>query len=143
MAPYIDREGLGAIERPEDLHLVRQAMEQTFKCIHDLLETLTVRHLEGGDDVKKGDANIFPTAIDARESGTTGTMVLTGRHAEDGSPWILIGHIGDGKCCLFREVVFVSCLCGGRGHGAMIGTFIRLRRWRGTSTRASQEQWSF
>ncbi|CAD7946655.1 unnamed protein product [Amoebophrya sp. A120] len=71
-------------------------MEATFEQMHETLECLTVKTLQEYVDGE----GVFPAELDARESGTTATMILKGDGPVD--PWILIGHIGDGKAVLFR-----------------------------------------
>eukprot|EP00392_Amoebophrya_sp_AT5.2_P016052 g16291.t1 len=81
-----------------ELQALGRCMENTFEGMHLTLEALTTKTLK---EYWPGEG-VYPETLDARESGTTATLILTGLGPED-HPWLLIGHIGDGKAVLYKK----------------------------------------
>ena len=93
-------ENIGDLEDKGRIQALRTVMEDTFASVQAVVEALTVQTLNAGS-LANSNSNSNTTALDARESGTTATVVLKGSHRglTDGKPktWLLVGHIGDAK----------------------------------------------
>mmetsp|Transcript_23748 Transcript_23748/g.60002 ORF Transcript_23748/g.60002 Transcript_23748/m.60002 type:complete len:842 (+) Transcript_23748:67-2592(+) len=95
----IDEQGPGFVDNNvAELQALGRCMENTFEGMHLTLEALTTKTLK---EYWPGEG-VYPETLDARESGTTATLILTGLGPED-HPWLLIGHIGDGKAVLYKK----------------------------------------
>ncbi|CAD7949617.1 unnamed protein product [Amoebophrya sp. A25] len=100
-AAAIPRDGPGFMDASsEQLAPLGKAMEDTFQTIHKIMDQLTIGYLDYSESTPLERDPLFPDAFDARESGTTATLILKGG---DEDPWLLIGHIGDGKAVLVKE----------------------------------------